>query len=119
MSVGRKALMRNRASRSRAEIGKFYRPVKKQITLRIDADVLEWFKGKGAGYQTAINEVLRSFAMRRSTKDKNGARTGEPCPASGVWCVEDDHSKSVTLSKGDPMPAVSRKKVKWIRRKAA
>ena len=42
--------------------GKFYRPVKKQVTLRVDADVLEWFKAKQGGkrgYQTAINAVLR------------------------------------------------------------
>ena len=42
--------------------GKFYRPVKKQVTLRIDADVLEWFKaqqGGARGYQTKINAALR------------------------------------------------------------
>lgn len=42
--------------------GKFYRPVKKQVTLRIDADVLEWFKaqqGGKRGYQTKINAALR------------------------------------------------------------
>jgi uncharacterized protein (DUF4415 family) len=44
--------------------GKFYRPVKKQVTVRLDADVLEWFKAKqgGArGYQTAINAALRKI----------------------------------------------------------
>ena len=42
--------------------GKFYRPVKKQVTLRLDVDILEWFKanqGGARGYQTAINAVLR------------------------------------------------------------
>ena len=42
--------------------GKFYRPVKKQVTLRLDADVLEWFKtqqGGARGYQTKINAALR------------------------------------------------------------
>jgi uncharacterized protein (DUF4415 family) len=42
--------------------GKFYRPIKKQVTLRLDADLIEWFKAKqgGArGYQTAINAALR------------------------------------------------------------
>lgn len=42
-----------------AEGGKFYRPLKRQITLRIDADVVEWFKSQGSGYQTRINDVLR------------------------------------------------------------
>ena len=44
---------------SRAEIGKFYRPPKKTITIRLDADVLEWLKGYGNGYQTKANLLLR------------------------------------------------------------
>lgn len=40
-------------------IGRFYRPVKKLVSLRIDADVLEWFKSHGAQYQTRMNAVLR------------------------------------------------------------
>ena len=47
---------------SNAVRGKFYRPVKKQVTVRLDADVLEWFKAKQGGkrgYQTAINAALR------------------------------------------------------------
>ena len=36
-------------------------PPKASISLRVDADVLEWFKGKGPGYQTRINAVLRAF----------------------------------------------------------
>ena len=34
-------------------------PVKRQLTIRIDADVLEWLKGHGKGYQTRINRILR------------------------------------------------------------
>lgn len=34
---------------------------KAQVTLRIDADVIEWFRGKGRGYQTRINSVLKAF----------------------------------------------------------
>jgi len=44
---------------SRAEIGKFYRPLKKPVTLRLDADVLAWLKSQGAGYQTRLNAILR------------------------------------------------------------
>ena len=44
-----------------AERGKFYRPVKKQITLRLDVDMLEWFKSQGTKYQTRINEALREY----------------------------------------------------------
>lgn len=43
----------------RAERGQFYRPVKRQITARVDADVLEWLKGQGKGYQSRINAILR------------------------------------------------------------
>lgn len=50
-----------------AERGRFYRPVKKQTTIRIDADVLEWFKRhpRGRGYQTHINAALREYVGRK------------------------------------------------------
>jgi uncharacterized protein (DUF4415 family) len=41
--------------------GKFYRPIKKQVSLRIDADVLEWFKHHHPKYQSAINTALRQY----------------------------------------------------------
>ena len=36
-------------------------PAKTLISLRVDQDVLEWFKAQGPGYQTRINSVLRAF----------------------------------------------------------
>ena len=36
-------------------------PSKASISLRVDQDVLEWFKAQGSGYQTRINTVLRAF----------------------------------------------------------
>jgi uncharacterized protein (DUF4415 family) len=36
-------------------------PPKASVSLRIDADVLKWFKASGSGYQTRINAVLRAF----------------------------------------------------------
>jgi uncharacterized protein (DUF4415 family) len=39
--------------------GQFYRPVKQQLTVRIDADVLEWLKSQGKGYQSRLNTILR------------------------------------------------------------
>ena len=36
-------------------------PSKTLVSLRLDQDVLEWFKGQGAGYQTRMNAVLRAF----------------------------------------------------------
>jgi uncharacterized protein (DUF4415 family) len=56
---------------SRAERGKFYRPVKKQVTLRLDADILHWFKshaGNARGYQTQINDTLRKFVEKEARK---------------------------------------------------
>ena len=41
--------------------GRFYRPVKQQVTLRIDADLLAWFKVQGGKYQTRNNAVLRGY----------------------------------------------------------
>ena len=58
-----------------ARQGRFYRPLKQQLTLRLDADVVAWFKAqtpKGDGYQTHINRALRQYAM--------GA--GAPIPAA-------------------------------------
>lgn len=47
-----------------ADAGRFYKPVKQQLTLRIDADVVAWFKAQGKGYQTRINELLRRAMMK-------------------------------------------------------
>jgi uncharacterized protein (DUF4415 family) len=47
-----------------AQRGLFYRPIKQQLTLRIDSDIVAWFKGKmqkGKGYQTSINQALREY----------------------------------------------------------
>lgn len=42
-----------------ASIGKYYRPLKTQISLRIDNEVLDWLKSKGEGHLSRINEILR------------------------------------------------------------
>ena len=44
---------------SGAEVGKFYRPAKKPVTMRLDEDVVEWLKSYGPGYQTKANLLLR------------------------------------------------------------
>jgi len=45
----------------------FYRPVKQQLTVRLDADVVAWLRRHGKGYQTRLNRVLRE-AMLADTK---------------------------------------------------
>ena len=57
-----------------------YRPVKKKVCMYVDADVLEYYKSKGKGYQTKINAVLRQDMLRETApaygkkedSDKNG-----------------------------------------------
>ena len=44
---------------AKVEVGRFYRPVKQLVSLRVDADVLAWFRGHGKKYQTHMNQVLR------------------------------------------------------------
>ena len=54
---------------SGARRGLLYRPIKQQITLRLDADVVKWFKGQtsnGRGYQTEINRALREYVQQHS-----------------------------------------------------
>ncbi len=43
--------------------GKFYRPIKQQLTVRIDADVVAWLKSRGKGYQSRLNEILRAAML--------------------------------------------------------
>ena len=37
----------------------YYKPVKKQLTVRLDAVLIEWLKGQGKGYQTRLNDILK------------------------------------------------------------
>ena len=45
--------------------GKFYRPLKQQLTVRIDADVLIWLKSQGKGYQSRLNNILRAAMLEQ------------------------------------------------------
>ncbi|MCY0853260.1 BrnA antitoxin family protein [Cupriavidus sp. D39] len=47
-----------------AERGKFYRPIKQQLTVRLDSDILAWLKGQGDGYQTRMNAILRAEMIK-------------------------------------------------------
>ncbi len=58
-------------------------PVKQQVTIRLDADVLEWLKERGRGYQTRINGILRA-AMEHQPRRRSGqasATKGPPARA--------------------------------------
>jgi uncharacterized protein (DUF4415 family) len=61
---------------SGARRGLFYRPVKQQLTLRVDADVVAWFKEHATsreGYQTRINRALREYVHRAVRRPRSRA----------------------------------------------
>jgi uncharacterized protein (DUF4415 family) len=49
----------------------FYRPIKKQLTLRLDADVIAWLRLQGKGYQTRANALLRAAMLRDVDQKRN------------------------------------------------
>jgi uncharacterized protein (DUF4415 family) len=58
---------------SGAKRGLFYRPVKQQLTLRLDADVVAWFKNhttSNEGYQTRINRALREYVQGQASRTR-------------------------------------------------
>ncbi len=56
------AMMVEHGKKRKGERGKQKTPTKEQITLRLDADVLGYFRGSGAGWQARINDVLKAIA---------------------------------------------------------
>lgn len=53
---------------SEIRVGRFYRPIKQLVSIRVDADVLAWFRGCGKRYQTYMNEVLRREMQSRANR---------------------------------------------------
>lgn len=56
-------------------VGKFYRPMKTVVSMRVDNDVLAWLKSKGSGHLTRINDILRQ-AMLTDQKRSQDAEKG-------------------------------------------
>jgi uncharacterized protein (DUF4415 family) len=50
--------------------GRFYRPIKQVVTIRLDADVVAWFKARDRKYQTAVNRVLREYVVNETKSQK-------------------------------------------------
>ncbi len=46
----------------------YYKPLKKSTTVRIDADVMQWLKAQGKGYQTRMNKILRDAMLQELKK---------------------------------------------------
>lgn len=55
-------------------------PKKETITIRVDSDVLGWFKRQGRGYQTRINQILRRYMDVAGERVRPKARTGHEGP---------------------------------------
>jgi uncharacterized protein (DUF4415 family) len=60
---------------SGAEVGRFYRPTKRPVTIRLDDDVIEWLKSYGRGYQTKANLLLRHAMEANNRTTSRPART--------------------------------------------
>jgi len=62
----------------------FYRPVKQQLTLRLDADIIAWLRRQGRGYQTRANALLRDAMLgdlnlkRRNGRDRPRPKNSRP-----------------------------------------
>ncbi len=66
-----------------SEVMKLYRVRKSAVTARIDQDVLAWLKGKGEGYQTRMNAILRAAMLkdlRQRSKHTESRRQPERVP---------------------------------------
>lgn len=68
LSLSASAEPSKRGGVSMREVLEFYKPIKKPVTLRLDADVLAWFRRDGRRYQTRINGALRRV-MEREMKE--------------------------------------------------
>lgn len=56
------------ADRETGAESRWNRPRKRRISLRVDVEVVDWFKSKGPGYQTRINRILRRVMMERKKR---------------------------------------------------
>ncbi len=54
--------------RENATVGKYYRPLKTQVSFRVDNDVLDWLKSKGEGHLTRINTILREHMLAETRR---------------------------------------------------
>lgn len=70
----------------RGSRGQMYRPIKKPVTMRLDADVIEWLKDQGPGYQTKANRILRAQMMKAlggQSRSLRKARIASKQPETG------------------------------------
>jgi uncharacterized protein (DUF4415 family) len=73
------------------------RPAKAQITLRLDGDVLAFFRGMGAGYQTRMNDVLAAYMHARVAGVVRGAEAAGGSVLAAMQAREADEARLATL----------------------
>lgn len=56
-----------------------HRPMKQRVTIRIDTDVLNWFKTSDGKYQTRINEALREYIKEQQAQSENDDNPHPEC----------------------------------------
>lgn len=71
IAIRRASPLKTKRTEDWSEMAKLYKPIKKPVTLRLDADVLAWFRKRGPGYQTRINRALRG--LMTAERKKSGA----------------------------------------------
>jgi len=76
---------------SSAVRGEMYRPVKKPVTMRLDADVIHWLKSQGPGYQTKANRLLRAEMLRSLVRAR-----GAPAVVRSKDCAKERRARSRT-----------------------
>ena len=69
---------------------------KETITIRLDADVLDWFRQQGSGYQTRINAILRSYVRAHETGGMEGSSVGQLANLIGTYfSLTDDELRGI------------------------
>ncbi len=56
-------------------MGKFYRPPKRPVTMRLDTDIVEWLKSYGKGYQSRVNHLLRHAMVSSRETARKGRKS--------------------------------------------
>ncbi len=82
---------------------RYYRPIKKPITLRLDADVLAWFQRQGRGYQTRINRALRKLMLEErnlSEGEERPAMATRRCEPPALGTQSSAHNEKPPLTRG-------------------
>lgn len=80
-------------------VGKYYRPIKEPVSMRIDADVLNWARSLGRGYQSQVNELMRIWMYAcQCTKGKKTKQTERQAMQLAVRAFVERGTKKRTSS---------------------